>query len=87
MRELFTAKAAADPYNSGVYNEITVRRQQKEWEEICDGIETSVILDVNQHMVRRISSDIKDRLLELGYEIDYHEKTDMYVISWWEDGE
>jgi hypothetical protein len=29
MRELFTAKDAADPYNSGVYNEITAHTNQE----------------------------------------------------------
>jgi hypothetical protein len=85
MRELFTAKAAADPYNSGVYNEITVRRQQKEWEEICDGIETAVFLNTDTFRVRHIYRDNIGRLSDLGYVVDYYDSTDMYVISWWED--
>jgi hypothetical protein len=84
MRELFTAKDAVDPHNSGVYKEITARRQQKEWEEICEAIETAVILRGDECRVRHIS-DLNHFCLEkLGYRIDYHDNTDQYIISWWE---
>jgi hypothetical protein len=85
MRELFTAKDAADPYNSGIYKEITARRQQKEWEEICDGVEASVLLDTNKFRIRCICDDNIDLLSDLGYVVDYYDFIDMYVISWWED--
>jgi hypothetical protein len=85
MRELFTAKAAADSHNSGVYNEITARRQQKEWEEICDGIETAVFRNTDTFRIRCICDDNIDILNSLGYVVDYYDSIDMYVISWWED--
>lgn len=84
MRELFTAKEAADPYNSGVYEKLRIRNSQHEWEMVCSEIEKSVFFGENQCVVRRISSDIRDRLVELGYEVEYHERRDQYTISWWE---
>jgi hypothetical protein len=85
MRELFTAKDAADPYNSGVYKEITARRQQKEWEGICDGIETAVFLNTDRFRIRCICDDNIDILNSLGYVVDYYDSIDQFNISWWED--